>query len=82
MTRESYITMRAQGNFNIVYNYYREHFDSSKHSPFFNITDLANLLVKLGFNIDSIMEKAVKYYDTKFDVRILSDKDGKIVKII
>ena len=35
-----------------------------------------------GLNIDAVLNKCVRYYDEKFDVRTLSDKDGKIIKII
>ena len=81
MTREQYIQMRNAGNFNIVYNYYAEMFDKQKHKPFLNMQDLANFLITSGFNIDIIMNKCVKYYDEKFAINILSDKDGNIIKI-
>ena len=82
MTRELYLTMRQNASFGIVYEYYKERFDHSKHTPFLQVTDLANFMVMTGMNVDRILDKCVRYYDEKFDVRTLSDKDGKIIKII
>ena len=74
--------MREQGSFSIIHEYYKEKFDHSKHKPFLQITDLANFMMMSGLNVDSVLNKCVRYYDEKFDVKTLSDKDGKIIKII
>jgi len=82
MTREEYLKMREGQNFNIVYEFYKEKFDPDKHKPFIQIMDLPNLLLVAGRSINVIFENCYRYYDEKFDVRILSDKDGKVIKIL
>ena len=82
MTREDYIRMRETGAFNIVHEYYAEMFDGMKHKLFLNIQDLARFLTTSGFNINVIMDKCVKHFDEKFNIKILSDKDGKIIKVL
>lgn len=73
--------MREGQNFNIVHEFYKEKFDHSKHSPFLSINELAQLLPMTG-NINLIFERCCKYYDEKFDVKILSDKNGNYIKAL
>ena len=44
--------------------------------------DLSNLLLATGRSINKIFEDCCKYYDEKFNVTILSDKDGKYIKAL
>ena len=81
MTREQYLRMRQGQNFNIVHEFYKEKFDSSKHSPFLSLMELATFLPAFG-NVNIIFERCCKYYDEKFDVRILSDKNGNYIKAV
>jgi hypothetical protein len=78
MTREQYIQMKNNGNFNIVYEFYTEMFDRSKHSPFLSIEQLAQTLPMFG-DINLIFDKCCRHYDEKFKVIIVKDKDGKII---
>jgi hypothetical protein len=82
MNREDYLKMRQGGNFNIVYEFYKEKFDSNKHRLFISIMDLPNLLLASGRSINKIFEDCCKYYDEKFDVRLLLDKDGNTIKVL
>ena len=81
MTREQYIMLRNRGDFNIVYEYYKELFDPKKHKPFFSIEELIQLL-PMNFNVNVIMDKCVRHFDQKFEIKVLSDKNGNIVKIL
>jgi hypothetical protein len=81
MTREQYIQMRTNSNFNIVHNFYSEKFDHSKHKPFLSMMELATFLPSWG-NLDAVFEKCCRYYDEKFDVKVLLDKDGNLIKIL
>jgi hypothetical protein len=81
MTREQYLMMRQGGNFNIVYEFYKENFDQSKHKPFLGIQELAQLLPMFG-NIDVIFETCCKHYDQKFNVVRVSDKNGNLIKLV
>ena len=80
--RDQYIRMRQNGDFNIVYDYYKEKFQHGKHKPFLDIQSLANLLIHLGYNIDGIMKMCVEHYDQHFGIVKLSDKDGNLIKIL
>jgi hypothetical protein len=79
MTREQYIQMRANGNFNIIHEYYKEFFDSSKHSPLLSIEQLAQTLPMFG-DPNVVFEKCCRHYNEKFSIVDLKDKDGKIIK--
>ena len=81
MTREQYLQMRQGQNFNIVHEFYKEKFDHSKHSPFLSVIELAQLLPMFG-NANLIFERCCKYYEEKFDVRILTDKNGNYIKTL
>ena len=81
MTREQYLQMRQGQNFNIVHEFYKEKFDHSKHSPFLSLMELATFLPMTG-SVNIIFERCCKYYDEKFDVRILSDKNGNYIKAL
>ena len=81
MTREQYIRMRNNGNFNIVYEYYREKFDHFNHRPLLSLMELVQILPQV-MSAHSAMDASLRYFDQKFDVRILSDKDGAIIKLL
>jgi len=81
MTREQYIQMRNNGNFNIVYEYYKEFFNYDKHSPFLSIEQLAQTLPMFG-DINLIFEKCCRYYNEKFNVVDLRNKEGQIIKTL
>jgi len=73
--------MRTNGNFNIVHNFYSEKFDHSKHKPFLSMMELATFLPSWG-DVNAVFEKCCRYYDEKFDVKVLLDKDGNVIKIL
>ena len=81
MTREQYLLMREKQNFNIVYEFYRENFDHTKHHPFLSINDLAQLLPMFG-NINVIFENCCRHYDQKFNITFLSNKNGELIKAL
>lgn len=78
MTREQYLIMKKNGNFNIVYEFYRDHFNSDKHSPFLSIEQLAQTLPMFS-DPNVVFEKCCRYYDEKFKVVIVKNKDGQII---
>ena len=82
MTREQYIVFRKNGNFNIVYEYYKEKFDHTKHKPFLSVAELPQLLLATGFNVNQIFNDCCKYYNEKFNIVELLDKDGYSIKTL
>ena len=82
MTKEQYIVFRNNGNFNIVYEYYKERFDHKKHKPFLGLAELPQFLMATGFNVNQIFNKCCKYYDEKFNIVHLLDKNGDLIKTL
>ena len=82
MTREQYTRLRQHGDFNIVYEFYKEKFDHSKHRPFLGMQDVANLLLNLGYNVNEIMNKCVEHYDKEFNIVKVSDKNGNPIAVL
>jgi hypothetical protein len=78
MTREQYLMMRKGGNFNIIYEFYKDHYDHDKHKQFLSLEQLAQTLPMFG-DPNLIFEKCCKYYDEKFKVIIIKDKEGKTI---
>ena len=81
MTREQYIMMRKNGNFNVIYEFYKDHFSSNEHHPFLSIEQLAQTLPMFG-DVNLIFEKCCRYYDEKFKLVIVKDKDGKVMATV
>lgn len=79
MTREQYLRMRAGGNFNIIYEYYTEFFDRDKHHPLLSIEQLAQTLPMFG-DPNVIFEKCCRYYNEKFNIVDVKNKEGQIIK--
>jgi hypothetical protein len=71
--------LRKRGDFNIIYEYYKEKFDSSIHSPFISIMELPQLLLATGFNPNNILAKCCEHFDNKFGVIRVLDKDGNTI---
>ena len=80
MTREQYISIRGTGDFTVIYEYYKEHFDRTKHTPFFSPEELLHIL-PMRFNLQPIYDKCIKHFDDKFAIVTLRDKEGKIIKV-
>lgn len=78
MTREQYLMMRKGGNFNIIHEFYKDHFNYDKHSPLLSLEQLAQTLPMFG-DPNVIFEKCCRHYDEKFKVIIIKDKEGKTI---
>lgn len=79
MTKEQYLVMRKNGNFNIIYEYYTEHFNSAKHTPFLSIEEMAQLLPMTGLNLHVIMDKCMRHYDEKFNITKVLNREGETI---
>ncbi len=81
MTKEQYITLRGNNALDVIYQYYREHHDVNKHIGPLNVQEFFIYLNMWG-NIQQIAEKVIAHYDQKFNVVVLSDANGKIIKYL
>lgn len=81
MTKEEYLRIRGSVSLPLMYQYYTENFDHSRHSPFLDEHSFYQLMQLWPFARHG-WEKVVRYYDEKFNVVILSDKQGRIIKYL
>jgi len=58
-----------------------EKFDHSKHKPFLLIMELLEHLPKWG-NLNVIFEDVCDYYDNKFEIIELKDREGNLIKCL
>jgi hypothetical protein len=76
MNRDKYIEYRKNNDINIIYEFYKEKFDSSKHKPFLSGNDVVHLLQNTGYNLRTIMGDCLVYFDNKFTlVKIYKGND-------
>ena len=81
MTKEQYITLRANNALDVIYQYYREHHNKDKHIGPLGVQEFFIYLNMWG-NIQQIAEKVINHYDQKFNVVVLSDNKGNIIKYL
>jgi hypothetical protein len=58
-----------------------EKFDHSKHKPFLLIMELLQYLPQWG-NLQVIFEQVCDYYDNKFEIVELKDREGNLIKCL
>jgi hypothetical protein len=81
MTREYYISIRNVNQFPIVYEYYKEHFDEKKHSPFLDPERFSQFF-RLWPLAQDALHIALSHYDIKFEVmKITNVKTGAEIGI-
>lgn len=81
MTKQDYLRQRNAAPLELMHSYYTEHFDYSRHNPFLNINDFAQLM-QFWPGAKSAHEKVINHYDEKFGVTMLKDKDGNLIKYL
>lgn len=82
MTRNEYLVYRGSNSLNIVYQYYCEKFNQKKHSPLLSANSLVQYLSATGYDINEIMGKCLDYFDQKFSIITLMDRNNRIIKFI
>lgn len=81
MERDQYISHRKNNDFNIVYEFYKEKYDSKKHKVFLSINDLVLSLQSTGYDVRQVMNNCVEHYDEKFNI-IKVYKDDNLIAIL
>lgn len=80
MTKEQYIILKINDPFNVIYYYYQENRNPNKHvnlSP----QELYTYL-QLWRSLDLILQTVNSYYEEKFNLIAVLDKDGKFIKYV
>tara|TARA_R110000868_G_scaffold334455_1_gene595166 strand:+ start:1353 stop:1607 length:255 start_codon:yes stop_codon:yes gene_type:complete len=83
MTKEQYITLRSDANAaNLIYQHYANNFDSTIHKG--NMLGFHECLTYLQMwgNLHEIFQKLKAIYDVKFEIVILADANGNIIKYL
>jgi len=81
MTKQEYLMYRNKTSIELMYAYYKEHFDSNVHKPFLNINDF-HQFINLWPGARAGYDKVIRYYDEKFNVSKLLDKDGNLIGLV
>jgi len=74
MSREDYIKLRGEVSGEILYQYYKEHYDDKKYSNFLSYEEFI-LAIRAWGNILSAYEVATEYFDAKFHVLKCATKE-------
>lgn len=78
-----YLLMRDRGDLNILYEYYKDHYDSSKHKRFLHPQEFYNALqLWNAMGVPAMMNIAVQYFDNKFNIAQLTNKEGQLIKLV
>ena len=62
----------------IIYHYYTENFDHSKHKPFLTEQQFFPLL-QMHSDVNQIYIKVCNYYDKHYNVVTILDSEGNII---
>lgn len=81
MTKELYLTYRNQNNAAILYEWYKEKFDSVKHQPFLSFNEFFVYLPMWG-DVNNIYQKITQILDEKFSIRKLINSNGELINYI
>lgn len=82
MKYQHYEEKTAGYNLNIIYQYYAERFNHKKHSPSLSANNLVQYLSATGYDLNDIMGKCLNYYDEKFSIICVYDKNDKLIKTL
>jgi hypothetical protein len=78
MTKTEYIQTKTANPIKLVYSYYKEKFNYSKHSPFLSENEFYNYL-QISSDVNKTIIKVFNYYDNLYNVVTLMDKNGNII---
>jgi hypothetical protein len=81
MTREDYLIIRRTNPTILIYEKYRENYDSSKHGRMLSGQELLTYL-PMWRNPRDILDSIIEEYDAKFGVVQLLDRNGQFIKIL
>lgn len=81
ITKDQYLNLRTNRDAYILYEYYLEKFDESKHSPKLGPQEFLTFFTMWG-SLPAAFDKVVSYFDQKFNVRALLDEKGELIKYV
>lgn len=78
MNKSDYLHLRSNDQKALIYEFYKERFDGDKHKPFLSLVEVITYLPMWG-NIVTILEKVINYYNQKFNIVNVLDKNGNLI---
>ena len=81
MTKEQYFKRVQTNQGAIMYEMYKEKFDEKKHKPFLQGDEFMTYLRMSGM-MNQAFEAACSYYEQKFNINKLFDKQGKLIRFV
>jgi hypothetical protein len=83
MTREQYLNLRKANSSDILYEFYKEKYDSNKHNKFLSPHEFGTFFsMYANVNVNKAFERACEYFDNKFTIVQLSDKEGRLIHLL
>jgi hypothetical protein len=82
MKKETYLQLREHDRLSLMYELYKERFDINRHKRFLLIDEFLMIFNHNPMFLNTIMESTIKYYDRKYNVIHIMDKDGKYIKTV
>lgn len=81
MTKAEYLQLREENSLQILYNYYTEHFNRNKHNPFLSVEQFI-MFLNMWTHIPNLFNTICSYYNEKFQINELRDKEGRLIKYV
>jgi hypothetical protein len=78
MDKKEYINLKKTNTMALIYKYYTEKFDSSKHKPFLSEQEFFPY-IQMTSNLNEIAIKVLNYYDQYYSVTTVFDKEGNVI---
>jgi hypothetical protein len=84
MTKEQYLNLIYKDQVQIMYLFYQEKIDKERHNTVLNYTDFVNVVNFMNMQgyTSKMLETCCSYYENKFNITRLKDKDGNFIKFL
>lgn len=78
MTKQEYIQSKTANPLKIVYEYYKENFDHSKHKPFLAENEFFPY-IQITMDLNGLAKEIFHHYDAFYGVITIYDRYGNII---
>jgi hypothetical protein len=76
MTRDDYLRFRNKNAPDMVYEFYKKHFDQNKHKPFLQIQEFFQVF-QMWPSANEAYKIVTDYYDAEFNILKVPNKEGQ-----
>jgi hypothetical protein len=84
MTKEQYLHLIYKDQVQLMYLFYQEKIDKERHNQVLNYTDFVNVVNFMNMQgyTNQMLNTCCSYYEAKFNITRLNDKDGNFIKFV